>query len=50
MVVDRRIHVVKRNIDKITGDNVNIGHRFRQQNFNALKGAVNIGSINNSHG
>jgi len=47
MVMDGGMHVVERNIDQIAGDDVNVGHRFGQQLFDAVKSAVNVGNVNN---
>jgi hypothetical protein len=49
MVMPRRLHSVKRYIDQITRDDVNIGCGKTEQLPHPLEGAMNIGGINQFH-
>jgi len=49
MIVNGCIHIVKRYINKITGNNINIGHCLGQEQPHALKSPMNISHINNFH-
>ncbi len=49
MVTDRRIHVVERDVDQISGNDVDVSHRFIQQSLDPLKGAVDVRCIDQLH-
>ncbi len=49
MVIDSRVHRVKGNINKITGDDVYIGNRLGQKKLYPVKTAVNVRYIYYSH-
>ena len=49
MIINSRIHIIKRNIGEVPGNDIYICNCLRQQEFDALESAVNICYVYNSH-